>query len=494
MNKRGDAAAATWICRRNPRFRPIRSSSRRIERRPTRRRYAGLARSFNAWVEDVSERKRLRGIVLRAVHRMTHGQVAVGWRTWSRFAVAARIMDLAGDVAARRVALMRVCRFCRLNLAHTFSFWRRVAQAEATAELRGEVVASSATLSSLKNREAAERERRALRMWTGGILGTCYTTWKDNVKREKRERVILKRFRKRLDRQVLQAQFNSWDRYRMDRRALRKVVKKVLYVSTSGMLLSGLKLWKEAVHGAADAEAKERQTKLILDRVKRKWLNKSLHQSWEAWRHYLACRLRLKTLANRVIKRFAHNTVAPGFEAWRAAMVSRRRRFYLVAASPRLSSPRDYGVGASVAPSFLRGVGARVRSYAASARAWRPRSYELLAREWHTRPYAALAREFRPRRRAVEARRRRASAGPRAPRGQRHRARDGAHAESLRRVVVRDVGHVLGGTPADAISDKSRRRQVSAPESRAGVPVVVALFDGLGPAAGGVKTPGGHFR
>ena len=257
-------------------------------------------RCFGALRDDCAHQKRLRELVTRAMHQMKQGTLGRGWRCWRETVVCGRARDAARDVGARRLALLRVCRFVRHALATRFSTWRR-----------GSTVAVSRAYGDYQRREEHWREKRALQMWTGNVAGRCFEAWRAVVRTDRRERVALYRHGLRVNKRVRLDVFTRWDRLRRDRRLARSVLKKLLHVAVAGTTAQALHMWR-------DQALDERRHEAVLGRVRRRWLQRTSSRSFERWREYVLVRKHVKMVALHVLQRLAHSNILPAFAAWRS--------------------------------------------------------------------------------------------------------------------------------------------------------------------------------
>ncbi|KAH8064726.1 hypothetical protein JL722_1606 [Aureococcus anophagefferens] len=261
-----------------------------VARCAARLRHRGLLAALNAWVDDVAERKRLRGLVARAVKRFGRDALAPALRQWRS---AARELDGARDVhdAALHV-FKRLLLKDRDALLRAWVLWQAQVWVAQEAYWRAQRIVPEAqrstrvTLSSAM--AAAERTvRRMLRK----RLGAGWRAWIEALgahralhRREETMRLVVRRMRRR-------------------------------------ELVFGVDVWaRRAREAAAAAGARARALGAFVHAL-HLWRRRDLGAALRAWRTYLdglslsgrACRM-----VSRAFAKIAHRGAADALRRWRA--------------------------------------------------------------------------------------------------------------------------------------------------------------------------------
>jgi len=262
-----------------------------VARCAQRLRHRGLLAALNAWVDDVAERKRLRGLVTRAVKRFGRDAVAPALRQWR--SAARELGHRARDVrdAALHV-FKRVLLKDRDALLRAWVLWQAQVWVAQEAYWRAQRIVPEAqrstrvTLSSAM--AAAERTvRRMLRK----RLGAGWRAWIDALgahralhRREETMRLVVRRMRRR-------------------------------------ELVFGVDVWARRAREAAAAAGARAKALGAFVHALHLWRRRDLGAALRAWRTYLdglglsgrACRM-----VSRAFAKIAHRGAADALRRWKA--------------------------------------------------------------------------------------------------------------------------------------------------------------------------------
>ena len=365
-----------------------------VERCRRRLKNVLAGKAWNAWRENVSERKRLRGLIKHAVARFTHGKLAPAMKTWvsavegfrqaERDAerrektldrIRRRILHSASASAFQawifmveerkrmRVLVHRtMTRFTKGTYATAFWTWWHVSEALGADESRKERLEAlkgrialrmkhSGLIKSFGSWEHFVWERKRLRdlvhrtvnRFLHAEVAPALRSWVVFVEAQKaeeqddlRKEALIQQVRKRMLHGCIFKALNQWIHTTHERQRMRNLVRKVMGRLVSGKVAAGFGSWAALV-------AFEKRNAVILERFGRKLRLSLAHKSMESWKHLWADRKKLRGEMGRILHRLLHSNLVPAFNSWkfqveyakRVEVIVRRAAMKFLYSSPR---------------------------------------------------------------------------------------------------------------------------------------------------------------
>ena len=313
-----------------------------------------LFKIINYWRTLVQEEKRYKVAVGRFIKRINNREIGATFVSWVDFVEQRlRLKYLAGRV------------FNKLSNSSIFAGWERwneVIEWQKTKEKEAfefEFLSKKQQEEERQKKAAAEKKQsaalRTIQKMVHGCLATTLQGWKDFVKAEKHDRLVLARFAKRMQLASVVKTLAKWKDYRTERKWLRSLMHRMIGGKIKQQQRAAIQAWvryayhlKElaAEHGTSDlhqlvenlhhkvgelesqnillmnqlGETQMKKNELAqrsMSRFIQQWQNKCLVTTLMAWKQFSVNSKEDKVKMARFIKRMTQGWIVRCFDAWR---------------------------------------------------------------------------------------------------------------------------------------------------------------------------------
>ena len=260
------------------------------------------AKCFPVWLELVAERKFLRRFLTRMFLGKNAKVLLAGWKRWQGYVTEMQRLEHEHGVTSLQ------------DLVDELS--TKVAQQDAQIAL----LMNNLGEAKREKMEAAQRNmKKRMQMWMNACLSSTMEGWKLYVKKEKEDRLKVKRFLSKLVMSTASKCFLAWKNDVSETKKHKAIICRVAAKLQNGVLVRIINAWRSFA-------GEGKRQRVMLERFAKRLKNSQIIASFASWQEFVELRLKMKYYLQIIFNKLTMGSQFAAMDQWKCIVREQQRK------------------------------------------------------------------------------------------------------------------------------------------------------------------------